>query len=177
MVLNRLRPNDNWFKQQRGGAALFDFIHLNPYHVRLLLAVFVDLFGVALVVPLLPKVFKDLGGRAELWGAIASSYSIAQIVGGVLLGGISVSFYHIYYLLINHLSLCVGSLRPACRVAPLYGGLRLLLRSRRTVDGGKVAAFPGDRHWLASRLKGDCRPCQANDDALNRARGGSHPRD
>ena len=37
-------------------------------HFLLLAAVFVDLFSVALVVPLLPKVFKQLGGESEMWG-------------------------------------------------------------------------------------------------------------
>jgi predicted MFS family arabinose efflux permease len=58
-------------------------------HFLLLVAVVVDLFGVALVVPLLPQIFKAVGGESEMWGLMASVYSAANIVGGVALGVIS----------------------------------------------------------------------------------------
>ncbi|KAL1508153.1 hypothetical protein AB1Y20_007740 [Prymnesium parvum] len=55
----------------------------------LLLAVFIDLFGVALVVPNILFLFKEaLGERfsPELYGMVSSVYSASQIVGGVALG-------------------------------------------------------------------------------------------
>lgn len=65
---------------------------MDRHHVCLLVAVFLDLFGVALVVPLLPSLFKELGGDPQLWGVTASIYSVAQIIGGVLLGSVSDRF-------------------------------------------------------------------------------------
>jgi predicted MFS family arabinose efflux permease len=58
-------------------------------HFLLLAAIFIDLLGVALVVPLLPHIFKAVGGESEMWGLMASVYSAAQIVGGVALGVVS----------------------------------------------------------------------------------------
>jgi len=55
----------------------------------LLTIVAIDLFSVALVVPLLPNTFKSLGGTAAGWGVFASVYSVSQVSGGVLLGGLS----------------------------------------------------------------------------------------
>ena len=48
-------------------------------------AVFIDLLAVALVVPLLPQRMEELGVDAARVGMIASVYSLAQIVGGVVL--------------------------------------------------------------------------------------------
>eukprot|EP00658_Telonema_sp_P-2_P055754 TRINITY_DN44311_c0_g2_i2.p1 TRINITY_DN44311_c0_g2~~TRINITY_DN44311_c0_g2_i2.p1 ORF type:complete len:410 (-),score=111.69 TRINITY_DN44311_c0_g2_i2:67-1296(-) len=56
---------------------------------RLLAIVAVDLFAVALVVPLLPQAFKSLGGDAAGWGLFSSVYSVSQVAGGVVLGGFS----------------------------------------------------------------------------------------
>ena len=36
--------------------------------------------------PLIPVVFKNLGGRAEQWGSLYAVYSATQIVGGVMMG-------------------------------------------------------------------------------------------
>ena len=55
----------------------------------LLFICFLDLFGVSLVVPLLPKIFKHLNGDPALWGVTASAYSVAQIAGSVILGSAS----------------------------------------------------------------------------------------
>lgn len=55
----------------------------------LLLAVFLDLFGVALVVPNIPFLFRAaLGDRfsPELYGLISSVYSASQILGGLAIG-------------------------------------------------------------------------------------------
>jgi MFS family permease len=54
--------------------------------ILLLLALFLDLFSVALVVPLLPIIYKELGGSTEMWGLMASVYSISQIVGSIAMG-------------------------------------------------------------------------------------------
>lgn len=111
---------------------------LNPYHWQLLLAVFVDLFGVSLIVPLLPKVFKSVGVKPELWGTIASVYSLAQIVGGVFLGGLSDRYGRRASLLLSR-SMCgaglsyglVGLLASPLLAAPLAGfGIPLLVLSR-----------------------------------------------
>jgi len=55
----------------------------------LLFICFLDLFGVSLVVPMLPKIFKLLKGDPNLWGVTASAYSVAQIIGSIMLGGAS----------------------------------------------------------------------------------------
>lgn len=55
--------------------------------VRLL--VLVDMLSVFLLVPLLPSYFKDLNISTELYGLMTSAYSLAQVVGGVVLGALS----------------------------------------------------------------------------------------
>jgi len=52
----------------------------------LLLAVFVDMFGVALVLPNLPFLFAELGGTPESFGVLSSVYAIAQLTGGLVIG-------------------------------------------------------------------------------------------
>ena len=54
----------------------------------LLVMIFLDLFGVALVVPLLPKVFEGLGGDSEMWGVFSSIYSLAQVKASALVAGL-----------------------------------------------------------------------------------------
>ena len=49
-------------------------------------AVFIDLFAVSLVVPLLPMRMKELGVQPGVIGMVGSVYSMAQIVGGLLMG-------------------------------------------------------------------------------------------
>jgi MFS family permease len=55
----------------------------------LALCVFLDLFAVSLIVPLLPVRYKELGVEPVVIGMIGSVYSIAQIVGGLVLGVLS----------------------------------------------------------------------------------------
>ena len=52
-------------------------------------AVLLDLFGVSLVVPLLPVRFAELGVSQKANGMISSIYSFSQIVGGIGLGFLS----------------------------------------------------------------------------------------
>ena len=52
----------------------------------LALLVFVDLFSVSLIVPLIPIRFKELGASPLLVGTLSSIYSLAQIAGGLALG-------------------------------------------------------------------------------------------
>lgn len=51
--------------------------------------VFLDFFGVALVVPLLTSYFRDAGISTKLLGFLSSLYSISQIVGGIVIGVLS----------------------------------------------------------------------------------------
>ena len=51
--------------------------------------VFLDFFGVALVVPLLTSYFRDAGISTKLLGFLSSLYSISQIFGGVVIGVMS----------------------------------------------------------------------------------------
>eukprot|EP00960_Hanusia_phi_P045210 757088-Hanusia_phi.AAC.10 len=53
------------------------------------LAVFLDMVGVGLYVPLLPFYWRELGVKTELLGLVASVYQISQIVSGVVLGYVS----------------------------------------------------------------------------------------
>lgn len=51
--------------------------------------VFLDFFGVALVVPLLTSYFRDAGINTKLLGLMSSLYSISQILGGIVIGILS----------------------------------------------------------------------------------------
>mmetsp|Transcript_17603 Transcript_17603/g.53891 ORF Transcript_17603/g.53891 Transcript_17603/m.53891 type:complete len:471 (-) Transcript_17603:968-2380(-) len=53
---------------------------------RWMAAVALDCIGVALVVPLLPYYYKDLGIDAALYGRLGAVYNLSQIVGGVAMG-------------------------------------------------------------------------------------------
>ncbi|MCU0490767.1 MAG: MFS transporter [Chloroflexaceae bacterium] len=53
------------------------------------IAVFVDLLGYGIVVPLLPLFVQGQGGGATTVGALAALYALAQAVGGPLLAGLS----------------------------------------------------------------------------------------
>eukprot|EP00752_Nemacystus_decipiens_P002470 g2326.t1 len=53
------------------------------------LLVLVDMFSVALVVPLLSSYFRDLNISTEQYGLLSSAYSLSQIVGGLVLGALS----------------------------------------------------------------------------------------
>jgi len=61
---------------------------LSPESQRrvLVVAVGVDLLAVSLVVPLLPARFRELGISAAHYGFVQSTYSAAQIVGGLGIG-------------------------------------------------------------------------------------------
>lgn len=66
--------------------------HVDRIEIVLLVAVFVDLLGVALVVPNILFLFKDVLGdkfSPGLYGAISSVYSASQIVGGLIIGYLS----------------------------------------------------------------------------------------
>ena len=52
-------------------------------------AVLLDLLAVSLVVPLLPARFRELGVSSKALGLVGSTYSVAQIVGGLALGALS----------------------------------------------------------------------------------------
>lgn len=64
---------------------------VSPQCQRILLvaSVFIDLIGVALVVPLLPMRLHDLGASKRTVGFLSSVYSMSQILGGLILGIIS----------------------------------------------------------------------------------------
>ncbi|CAM9533129.1 unnamed protein product, partial [Ectocarpus fasciculatus] len=51
--------------------------------------VFVDMFGVALVVPLLTTYFREAGVNTEMVGYISSLYYFCQLIGGVVIGSLS----------------------------------------------------------------------------------------
>jgi MFS transporter, DHA1 family, multidrug resistance protein len=50
--------------------------------------VFIDFFAVSLVVPLLNSYFKDVGVSTRLLGYLSSTYSVSQIIGGLIIGGV-----------------------------------------------------------------------------------------
>jgi len=52
----------------------------------LLLAVYLDYCGVALVVPNLIFRFTELGGTPESYGFLSSAYAASQLIGGVIIG-------------------------------------------------------------------------------------------
>ena len=59
----------------------------NEKHINLiLLTVFLDMVGVALVVPSLIFRWKDVGISTERLGAVQSIYSVSQLVGGMAIG-------------------------------------------------------------------------------------------
>ena len=60
----------------------------SPQRLKTVLAaaVFIDLFAVSLIVPMLPVRMKELGMNPVAIGTLSSIYSAAQIVGGLGLG-------------------------------------------------------------------------------------------
>lgn len=53
------------------------------------LMLFFDFFSVALVVPLMSSYFRSAGMDSKLWGYTSSTYQIAQLLGGVVMGALS----------------------------------------------------------------------------------------
>jgi hypothetical protein len=53
------------------------------------LAVFLDMIGVGIFVPMLSYYWNELGVRTEFLGLVSSAYNIAQIVSGIVLGYVS----------------------------------------------------------------------------------------
>jgi MFS transporter, DHA1 family, tetracycline resistance protein len=53
------------------------------------LMVFLDMFSVALVIPLLSSYFIDANVDAKLWGFTSSTYQLAQLIGGVVFGAMA----------------------------------------------------------------------------------------
>lgn len=51
--------------------------------------VFIDMFAVSLVVPLLSSYFRDAGVNSNTYGYLMSIYSIANLISGLVLGFIS----------------------------------------------------------------------------------------
>jgi len=51
-------------------------LKLHKHHISLIITIFMDSFGVSLVLPLLPIIFKEIGGSFEMWGFFKSVYSI-----------------------------------------------------------------------------------------------------
>jgi MFS family permease len=73
----------------RGGAAatVVDCDQSIVFWIQVI--VFVDMFGVALVVPLLTTYFRAAGVDTEMVGYISSLYYFCQLIGGVAIGGLS----------------------------------------------------------------------------------------
>jgi len=53
------------------------------------LAVFLDMIGVGIFVPMLSYYWRELGVRTEFIGFMSSAYNIAQIISGIVLGYVS----------------------------------------------------------------------------------------
>ena len=53
------------------------------------LAVFLDMIGVGIFVPMLSFYWKELGVRTSLMGLVGSTYNMSQIVSGIVLGYVS----------------------------------------------------------------------------------------
>jgi MFS family permease len=51
--------------------------------------IFLDFFGVALVVPLMTSYFRDASISTKLLGFLSSMYSVSQIFGGIIMGILS----------------------------------------------------------------------------------------
>ena len=53
------------------------------------LAVFLDMIGVGIFVPMLSYYWRELGVRTELMGLVSSTYNLSQIASGIVLGYVS----------------------------------------------------------------------------------------
>eukprot|EP01086_Lenisia_limosa_P012471 TRINITY_DN40825_c0_g1_i1.p1 TRINITY_DN40825_c0_g1~~TRINITY_DN40825_c0_g1_i1.p1 ORF type:complete len:430 (-),score=27.54 TRINITY_DN40825_c0_g1_i1:123-1412(-) len=100
---------------------------LEPLHV-LYLSVFLDLFSVGLVVPLLPHIAKEIGVSPSVYGLVGTCYGLTQIVGDPVMGYVSDKHGRRVVLLI---SLAGSAL--AYFLVGIAGSLALLLISRLMV--------------------------------------------
>ncbi len=58
----------------------------------LFLAIFIDLLGYGVVIPLLPNFARELGASAQLIGVVVASYSVMQFLFSPILGSLSDRF-------------------------------------------------------------------------------------
>mmetsp|Transcript_17167 Transcript_17167/g.51306 ORF Transcript_17167/g.51306 Transcript_17167/m.51306 type:complete len:575 (-) Transcript_17167:73-1797(-) len=91
----------------------------------LLFCVFLDLFGVGLVVPLLPYYAANLGADPSAYGVLVSSYGVLQLIGSPLMGNLSDAFGRKNILLLS-MAGCVVSYAGT----PLVGSLAMLFLLR-----------------------------------------------
>lgn len=90
------------------------------------LVVFIDAFGVALVVPNLIFIFSAFGGSPQSYGLLSAVYSSAQLCGGLVLGYLGDRrLGHMRGLLISFAGASIAYLLVACA-----SSIRLLILSR-----------------------------------------------
>eukprot|EP00939_MAST-03C_sp_MAST-3C-sp1_P002634 g2634.t1 len=94
----------------------------------LFVSVFLNVFAVGLIIPLLPSLVTSLGGGPAYVGAIGTIYGVAQLVGANILGPLSDSFGRKIVLRISFVGGACGYF--LVYVATRWGSLWLLLLSR-----------------------------------------------
>eukprot|EP00164_Ancoracysta_twista_P006091 GFYU01008405.1.p1 GENE.GFYU01008405.1~~GFYU01008405.1.p1 ORF type:complete len:477 (+),score=116.98 GFYU01008405.1:72-1433(+) len=65
--------------------------------------VFLDLFAVALVIPLLPFLATELGASPRIYGLLGSTYGVTQLMGSVAVGKLSDKYGRRFVLLLSFL--------------------------------------------------------------------------
>lgn len=72
------------------------------------LLVFIDFFSVSLVIPVLSSYYKDANLSPTMYGIISSTYSVAQLFGGLVLGFMSDYVSKRSILLFSFLGSCIS---------------------------------------------------------------------
>lgn len=89
------------------------------------LTIFVDVFGLTLIIPILPFFAKHLGASGTVVGVLLASYAACQLVSGPILGRISDRVGRKQTLLVSQLGTMIGFL-----VLGLSSSLGMLFLSR-----------------------------------------------
>eukprot|EP01114_Cavostelium_apophysatum_P020129 TRINITY_DN6660_c0_g1_i1.p1 TRINITY_DN6660_c0_g1~~TRINITY_DN6660_c0_g1_i1.p1 ORF type:complete len:408 (-),score=52.44 TRINITY_DN6660_c0_g1_i1:124-1347(-) len=78
--------------------------------LALYVTVFVDLFAVGIIVPLLPYYVSSVGAEAKVYGLLISIYGAAQLVGSPFMGKISDTYGRKAAFMISHAGTSLGYL-------------------------------------------------------------------
>ncbi len=90
-------------------------------------ALLLDVTAVGLVVPLLAKYSRDLGGGPRFTGLLQATYGVTQLIGANLLGGLSDTVGRKRVLQASMLGGCAGYLALAAAVGPMRSSALLLI--------------------------------------------------
>lgn len=90
---------------------------LSPQTI-LLFVLFVDLFAVAVVLPIIPTYATELGVQPSTIGLLGSLYGLAQLLGAPVMGSISDSYGRNVVMLISCVGTCISYLTMNFSTSP-----------------------------------------------------------